>query len=347
MFKKLISILTAFALIIAFCPAVMVDATPATPTIESILDEYHEKALAAQGAGDSAAVAYSRRSGDAQLTLEQETVNKLTAAGYEAYNVTGDNYDVVEETLDTDLTSLGITDNGSHIVVVNGDSANGYQPGFPYFGYTYEGVTYALRYVTVQADDSNLKLKSDIDLLEESGDPITTVSLYSLAAIGVGVGAVTSGVGAIVGDALISLLSDLIDFGDTINTSSDDQLIYTARTNWTVVYTQVFNYDTGKWSTCASVERVKMSYVLTYHFFNPEIDHWDFITETNFLGTFYSTYYYDTDWQKEYAVLSYNTIMNYCHQDTIDYVDYELDGEDICRHWRGVENFGTIPGLNS
>ena len=34
MFKKLISVLTAFALLIAFSPAVPADAAPAIPTLE-------------------------------------------------------------------------------------------------------------------------------------------------------------------------------------------------------------------------------------------------------------------------------------------------------------------------
>lgn len=349
MFKKFVSVITVFAVLLAFTPAAAADTVPTTPTIESILDEYQEKAFAAPVSGDTAATAaYSPRSGDAPLTLEQETVNELTAAGYEAYNVTDDNYDAVEEALNTDLASLGINDDGSYIVALSGDAtAANYQPGFPSFNYTYEGVTYALRYVTVQANDSGLLAYSDVDLFTETGETFwEDIAGYSLEAIAYVVG-LGSNVASVVGSFIISQLASAMTFGDSIDTTKGDTLEFAGGTNWTVVYTQVFNYDTGKWSTCASVEYVKMRYWFEHRFFNPNENAWDSNEESGTFGTVYSDHYYETSWRKEFAVLAYtNPIVNFCEQDIIDYVAYEVGNQELFRHYRDVENFSMIPGLN-
>lgn len=73
-----------------------------TPTIEEILNDYHSKAFEAQTAQEEAGT-YSRSASGTVKTLEQETVEQLTAAGYEAYNVTGDNFDSLEDSLQTDI----------------------------------------------------------------------------------------------------------------------------------------------------------------------------------------------------------------------------------------------------
>ena len=73
-----------------------------TPTIEEILNDYHSKAFEAQTAQEEAGT-YSRSASGTGKTLEQETVEELTAAGYEAYNVTGDNFDSLEDSLQTDM----------------------------------------------------------------------------------------------------------------------------------------------------------------------------------------------------------------------------------------------------
>lgn len=348
MFKKFVSIITVFAVLLAFTPVVAADTAPATPTVESILDEYQEKTFLAKCSGESATIdKHSSHSDNVRWTLEQETVNELNAAGYEAYNVTADNYKTIEKSLNTDLAELGITSDGSYIVVISGEDNSRYEPGFPSFMYTYEGVTYALRYVTVQADDSHLSNYSQIDLLAETGkSSVEQLAGYSLSVIGYVVG-LFGGPAAMIGSSLLSSLLQAMDYGNSINETGNDVYYYAGGTNWTVVYTQVFNYDTGIWSTCASVEYAKMRYWFNHRFYDPSINEW---VGNEVSGTFdpiYSEHYYDSDWRKEFAVLSYtNPVANFCEQDIIDYVVYKIGNEEKFRHTRGVENLQSIPGLN-
>ena len=103
--KKIISLILICCMVMPMICASAADMPEAQPTIEEILNSYHEKAFAAQTAGDAGASTWSSRSGK---TLEEETVDELTAAGYEAYNVTGENYEALEEALQTDFASMGI-----------------------------------------------------------------------------------------------------------------------------------------------------------------------------------------------------------------------------------------------
>ena len=84
MTKKIIALTVLFAMLVPFFSAAAADEPTSQPTIEEILNEYHQKAFDAQVAGQQAgASTYSRNSGSTN-TLEQETVDTLTAAGYEA-----------------------------------------------------------------------------------------------------------------------------------------------------------------------------------------------------------------------------------------------------------------------
>ena len=236
MFKKFVSIITVFAVLLAFTPVVAADTAPATPTVESILNNYHEKAFAAQAASDT--TSYSPRSGDSALTLEQETVNELNAAGYEAYNVTSDNYDFIEEELGTDLSSLGITNNGSYIVVISGEDSTARsgsgraivpQPGDggagSSFVYSYEGVNYTMRYVTVTAAETGFHRSNYVDLKAK----LTTNEYYDMLVSGIKAmiyQAVTDAINSLIG---VNYLTPILDILQAIYTNTnfaeDDVLV--------------------------------------------------------------------------------------------------------------------------
>ena len=104
--EKITALALIFAMLLPVSSALAADEQKVTPTIEEILNSYHEKAFEAQTAEErGGASTWSSRSGK---TLEEETVDELTAAGYEAYNVTSENYEALEEALQTDFASMGI-----------------------------------------------------------------------------------------------------------------------------------------------------------------------------------------------------------------------------------------------
>lgn len=119
--RKLIAFALVFAMLVSLSLAVAADAVSEPPTIEEILNEYHLKAFDSQTQGDTdTASTWSRRGSNAK-TLEQETVDTLTDAGYEAYNVTTDNFEYLEAELNTDFAGMGLDPNGSYIVVIHGE----------------------------------------------------------------------------------------------------------------------------------------------------------------------------------------------------------------------------------
>ena len=183
--KKLIAILLSCIMLVSFSPAVAAEDAPAEPkpTVEEILNDFHQKAFAAESANErGAAATYSRSSNSDNDNLVQETVDTLNAAGYEAYNVTASNYETLETELKTDFASMGLDPSGSYIVVISGeDDSNSANPnsragrlpeqiiiddGYSdpnRFYYTYEGVTYSMRYVTVTLADTTMPLKQDFN----------------------------------------------------------------------------------------------------------------------------------------------------------------------------------------
>ncbi len=73
-------------MLVPLSPVVAADETTVTPTIEEILNSYHDQAFEAQSAEENGDASTYARGGSNQ-TLEQETVDALTDAGYEAYAV--------------------------------------------------------------------------------------------------------------------------------------------------------------------------------------------------------------------------------------------------------------------
>lgn len=151
------------------CSAANDTAPTETRTVEDILNEYHKKSFALETAQSGTAPAVrSSRSSASGKSLEEETVEELTAAGYEAYHVTSFNYGELEARLHTDLGDMGLDPEGSYIIVLTGenhsDQNNPNSRSAPppdesigddsggassYFRYQYNGDFYYLRHITV------------------------------------------------------------------------------------------------------------------------------------------------------------------------------------------------------
>lgn len=119
--KKIIAILLSCVMLVSISPVVAAEDVPAEPrpTVDEILNEYHQKSFeAALSAQTDTARTYTNRSGEGSQTLEQETVNALTSAGYEAYNVTADNFDSLQTSLATNFEKMGMTKEGSYFIVI-------------------------------------------------------------------------------------------------------------------------------------------------------------------------------------------------------------------------------------
>ena len=261
---RLIALFLTLAMVVSLAPAVVADDTIPRPTVEEILNEYHQKAFEAEAAGEAIAASYSPRSGFTAKTLEQETVDNLNAAGYEAYNVTAENYEALETQLKTDFADMGLDPDGSYIIAISGEesddsSASGINPRAmvpvePDYGcgdsftHTYNGTTYTMRYLTVTTTIESKLFRSfsytlSSDQFSETWQEILFAGLaYSTDAV--------------LKVPIASIFSLLID----INTDNNFELLdnedvkILGNTTWTLQYIQIHNPTQDAWISAQSSE---------------------------------------------------------------------------------------------
>ena len=319
MFKKAITFLLIFAMLVPFTAAAAADEPSATPTVEEILSEYHRKAFEAQTQGDSdSASTWSRRSNDGK-TLEQETVDTLTEAGYEAYNVTADNYDTLEAELKTDFAAMGLDPEGSYIVVIHGeenipnnqDNENGIAPcsvpemeqedflGDSTFSYRYNGTVYWMRYLTVTAADRpQYSLYQEYDLIQnESNVDVIENALNSF----IGMFLDESAPGQYWGTLLSIFGGSFIDFEQPRSTT----LTLEVRVNWTRQYTQVYDFSTDEWEYALFVEKARIATAVECNRYNPDNDAMEEFQSPDYVEELFSTHYDNTQWRIDGAAQSF------------------------------------------
>ena len=311
-------------------------------TVEEILDEYHRKSLEAAFSAEKNA-GTSSRAATSGKTLEQETVEELNAAGYEAYNVTSDNYESLEKTLKTDFSSMGLDPNGSYIITISGDEENAPNnsnsrggpnieevggPGFGGDGYevflhTYNGTTYSMRYVTVTAaDNSDLYQWTEIDLLDKYGlddlvedlnVPITILtSVKEMPKL----------------EIIYALIAASVpDYN--VNTQNME---YEGRTNWTLKCVQVYDLYRDVWEYTASTEYVTMTYSIYHSYYDPVKDKGVSVTTSGDYDMVKSANYDNTTYIKNQAAYAYENGLIW--KDMVLYVTYKFDEEMVIRHYR-------------
>ena len=305
-------------MLVTFSPVVAADNVSAPPTIEEILNDFHQKAFETQMTAEADAPStYSRGSSAGSKTLEQETVDTLNAAGYTAYNVTGDNYDSLESTLKTDFSAMGLSKNSSYIVVISGeDRSNSNNPnsrlgnipeydlidpgggGLPSFEYTYNGKTYSMRYVTVTtADKSALtrQLTFGVDRDQNSskwGTIFNAVFSYSIDTV----------VKAPI-TSMATLLSDVFPSGPP-STQSYSGFVITGATTWALRYIEIYNGT--EWVSAQCSEYAVTTWRPQHCVYNEITEDHDYITGDDITFKTYSEYYTDSAQCKALAAEYYS-----------------------------------------
>ena len=315
--KRTISFILVCCMLVLMLPASSVKVTAAVPSIEEILNDYHSKAFEAQASGESGGVStYALRSGGSSKTLEQETVDTLNAAGYEAYNVTADNYDALESALHTNFADMGLDPNCSYIIVLSGEeSENGTnsnsraidKPAYDNFDgdggftftYTQDGVTYTMRQVTVTSVDDTRLRKSDAVKVSEIGNAPSLVSQILSATIIAGIDAMcTFPIGTItqlIGQAIVN-------DNYTIDASA---LTVQAAVSWTRKYIQILDENNNSWhSAHYSSSYVAKARCAGYRYSSTTGEpYWFEGVERSI--TEYSGYYNDLAYREEQAVAAF------------------------------------------
>lgn len=260
--KKIVALLLICCMVLPMISVSAADTMEPKPTIEEILNKYHENAFEAQSSTSHNARSIS---GNGQ-TPEQEAVDSLTDAGYEAYYVTADNREALESALQTDFAELGITDSASYIMVISGedpgantnsnarvilppteeDFGDDNGGGGSIFYYTVGSTTYTMRYVTLTAAN-NSELESSYDCSLTAIDNMSSYAgdaFYALARL-----SVDSVTLHLPNPPEISFLYTYTNNQAYVVTNRSTFKLYT-RTNWTRSYIQVWNEAAQVWKTC-------------------------------------------------------------------------------------------------
>ena len=320
--------------------AVAADEPASQLTIEEILNEYHQKAMEAQTFSKSdSATTWSRNNSSNTKTLEQETVETLTLAGYEAYSVTASNYGQLEADLNTDFAEMGLDPDSSYIMVINDEASQisvgraaggsdivqnpGDMDGGSGIRYTYEGTTYTMRSVTIASNaDSCLRLSTSYAFLEEndSADYISDV-LSFLASWGIDsvcYGLPVTGVYTLWQNWSVDEVYSVLD-------ESKPNLL--AATSWTLRYTQVWDDALGRWVTSQCSSYANTNARVTGYVYNNESAEFDVIDSGNKSVTVYSSYYNSYEY---YALAARGFIEGVIYRDYANVGFYFFNSNDVC-----------------
>lgn len=287
------------------------------PTIEDIINEYHEKCFAMElSAETKATITNSNLNKLLDINLEEETVNELRAAGYEAYNVTSTNYDSLENTLNTNFTALGLDPSGSYIIVIstednNDDSSNpnarfNSDPGENWvdpndggsFLYYYEpfDTYYKLRYVWVTYNP----VSKVSDIVSQQGTNYANTLANSNITCTVTSNSIYTA------SNTLGTLRNLWGL-DTTATYSSPMLSVTCSVTWTRKYVEVYDEVVDAWDTTTYYESASTKTVFSGRYYNNRTASYNNISYTSQVIV-YSPNYGNDAYLKVQAIMFHSAI---------------------------------------
>ncbi len=350
MLKKCVSIALAIALVLCISsPACAVQGDSAmdaaqTSTVEEVLDSYHSQLFELES--QQAAGTYTCSTSAATL-ITQNTINELQSSGYEAYHVNPDNYTTMGAVLKTDLADLGLEEDGSYLVVISGEdggtgnnNSNSQTAGTSDFNpnpsiydggkglgfkYTYNGVTYSMRYVTVTpADNKKLFVIGDeVDLLSKMNADSAMDIANAVIAVYSALGDFCS-LGTIAGLLTSIIPSQSVTYGESLK--------LTPSASWTIKYIQIYDDGEQRWRSYSGYEYVIPLCTLVHIFHNANINMPDSETKKYYGDKEYSEHYGDDAWVKRQAVEAYKYGVTAC--DSVDEVYFNCNGKRIAVLYR-------------
>lgn len=261
--------------------------------------------------------------------IKENTINELIDSGYEAYDVNSESYDEVQEALATDLEELSVDSEGSYIIVVSGEDsqldnadASTMSTAGSSFNYTYNGNTYKMRYLTVTAADISTYGKATTVNLLKSKIVITNCLDTAIEAY---ISTLCRPLGTVASICGLSVSK----FG----TAEISTLNMNCGTNWTRIYTQVWDSKHKVWVSGSSVEYVSVKSYMSGLYYSASENEYVPVPTNSKSSKKYSTHQSDTSWRKKNAAIGY--IHSCVYYDTVGDVSYYYGGSKKVTHKEG------------
>lgn len=222
----------------------------------------------------------------------------LRENGYNAYVVNDANYEEVESLLESDFSRMGMDKDGTYLVVVENvcqDVDALANNNASEFSYSYNGTNYRLRYSYVTAaGNSGYAQSSTSNLLNSTSKTLITNCLNT--AINAYISSVWAPLGTIASICGLDI--------SKIAPNKQVTMTLNAGSNWSRVFTEVYNTYDKQWQAGSSVEYVKFKSYISGTYYDAASNSMQAVPASESSGVHYSAYYNDYTWRHQKAVLS-------------------------------------------
>lgn len=294
--RKLIALLMTIVTMFSLALPAFADSEVST-SMEDILAEYHSDAMKLS---ESAPSAYSTGKASASLDeLTANTVSKLRSVGYDAYTLSSKTYEALEKSLDTDFSEIGLKKDCTYIVVLGDEPTGGAQVQSTTgsaFTYTYNSKQYKLRRVTItSADDKSYVKSTYTDLLKSHTKAYIENMLNSVISVVLDAVSTKWHLGTIA--SVFGL--KLVNFENVSSTT----MLFNAGTNWTRVYTQVYDDNMNQWVYGSMVEYARKYCKITGTRYNASKNGCESYDSGEKVDYTYTDHFNVSTWQNEQAII--------------------------------------------
>ena len=259
--------------------------------------------------------------------IQNQVVEQLNEEGYTAYNVTSENFEEIENLLNTDLSEIGLSPQYSYIITMDPSQAPTTRAtvGSSYT-YNYNGTNYTLRKFTVNSTDDPLMAQaSSADLLESKSLSFVCTLLNSTLYFAADIASGPFHLGTIASICGI----EPFNFG----AASNETLMLQAGTFWVREYVQVWSSYDQKWLYGACTESAVCQTILSGFLLNLTTGGLEQINKSTF-GIKSTSRFTDEAWKNQHAVIGY--LNSYIQYDTTGNIRYKIGNKTIITH---IERF--------
>lgn len=256
--------------------------------------------------------------------IQENTVQALQDAGYEAYDVNPQSFEDMEDTLQTDLEDAGLSSDGSYVIIIGGEedpTVISPQAVSSSFTHKYGGTNYTLRWMTIYtSDDPKLGQSTTVNLLDSTSRNLLINVLDT--ALSTYISSISSGLGTVASILGLSV--------ESFFPSSRTTMSLTGSSNWTVRYTQVWSPQDKRYTNGCYVEDVATISTIGGHYYSAGLNRYTPFPSNPRTYTAYSSKYNDWAWRKDYAVRGYLTSSTY--KNSVDKIEFRHGGSTKITH---------------